>query len=219
MSGTGSPDLRSRLQLIVIADPDAVADRALLEVVRAALQAGAPAIQLRAKALGTRDTVDLGHAIVTETRHSGALFFVNDRIDVALVVGADGAHLGDDDLPLPAARSITPPGFLLGRSVDTPDQARRAEWEGADYVGLGPVYATASKADLGAPIGPDGVRAVVQSVTLPVVAIGGITTENAAAVIHAGAAGIAVIRSVVAAPDPAAAVADLRRVIQHRIEV
>jgi thiamine-phosphate pyrophosphorylase len=215
---SGSLGLRSRLALIVIADPDAVADRALLEVVRAALQAGAPAIQLRAKALGTRDTVDLGRAIVTETRHSGALFFVNDRIDVALVVGADGAHLGDDDLPLPAARSITPPGFLLGRSVDTADQARRAEGEGADYVGLGPVYATASKADLGAPIGPEGVRAVVRSVTLPVVAIGGITMENAAAVIQAGAAGIAVIRSVVAAPDPAAAVADLRSAIQHRIE-
>jgi thiamine-phosphate pyrophosphorylase len=215
---SGSPGLHSRLALIVIADPDAVADRALLEVVRAALQAGAPAIQLRAKALGTRDTVDLGRAIVTEARHSGALFFVNDRIDVALVVGADGAHLGDDDLPLHAARSITPPGFLLGRSVDTPDQARRAEREGADYVGLGPVYATASKADLGAPIGPEGVRAVVRSVTLPVVAIGGITTANAAAVIHAGAAGIAVIRSVVAAPDPAAAVADLRRAIQHRID-
>jgi thiamine-phosphate pyrophosphorylase len=198
--------LRRRLSLIVIADPSAAGDRSLLEIVHAAAQAGAPAVQLRAKTLSARETVELGLLMLQECRRTGALFFVNDRVDIALVIGADGAHLGDDDLPLPAARAITPAGFLLGRSVDTPDEARTATRDGADYLGVGPVYATRSKLDLGTPIGPEGVRAVVGATPLPVVGIGGIEIENSVAVRAAGAVGVAVIRSVVAASDPGAAV-------------
>lgn len=195
-------ELRERLTLILIADPDVAAGEALLDIVRAALRAGAPAVQLRAKALAARDTVELGRTLRREARAAGALFFVNDRVDIALVLGADGAHLGDDDLPLGAARAIVPPGFLLGRSVDTSEEARTAEREGADYLGLGPVFATTSKAELGAPIGPAGVAGVTSVVEIPVVGIGGIDAGNAAPVAAAGAAGVAAIRSVLAAPDP-----------------
>jgi thiamine-phosphate pyrophosphorylase len=201
--------LRDRLSLIVIADPSAVGSRDLLEVVRAALRGGAPAIQLRAKGLTARATVELARAIGSETHGRGARLFVNDRVDIALVAGADGAHLGDDDLPLRAARSIVPPGFVLGRSVDTPLEARSASAAGADYVGLGPVYATGSKLDVGVPIGLEGVREVCAATHLPVVGIGGITAQTAAAVVAAGAAGVAVIGAVMSAPDPELAVREL----------
>lgn len=219
MSSASQParQLRERLSLIVIADPSAAVGRPLPELVRAALRARAPAIQLRAKALSARETVELGRILLPETRAAGALFFVNDRVDIALVLDADGAHLGDDDLPLSAARSISPPGFLLGRSVDTPDEARVATAEGADYVGVGPVYATRSKSGLGAPIGPDGIAAVAAATPLPVVGIGGISSENAAAVIAGGAAGVAVIQSVMSAPDPGHAVEEI--LMQIRTEL
>jgi thiamine-phosphate pyrophosphorylase len=199
--------LRDRLSLIVVADPAALPNGAsLTEIVRSTLQAGAPAVQLRAKDLTARETVELARALVHETRRFGALFFVNDRVDIALAVGADGAHVGSDDLPVPAARSIAPPGFLLGRSVDTADEARAATTEGADYLGVGAVYATLSKLGLGEPVGSRRIAEVAAVTEIPVVGIGGIDAGNAAAVIEAGAAGVAVIRSVVAAPDPGAAV-------------
>jgi thiamine-phosphate diphosphorylase len=205
--------LPDRLGLIVIADP-AATDRPLLEVVREVLQAGASAIQLRAKTLSARQMVELGRALGEETHRAGALFFVNDRVDIALVVGADGAHVGDDDLPLTAARRIAPHGFLLGRSVDTPQEARVATTEGADYLGVGPVFTTTSKTGLGAPIGPEGVREVVAATPLPVVGIGGIQPGNAAAVVVAGAVGVAVISAVLAAHEPAVAVREIVRQIR-----
>jgi len=201
--------LGERLALIVIADPEAVGERDLVDVVRATLQVGAPAVQLRAKRMAARETVALGRALAVETRRAGALLFVNDRIDIALVIEADGAHLGDDDLPLTAARSIVRPEFILGRSVDTVEDARAADAEGADYLGLGPVYATASKPGLPDPIGPEGVRLVVAATRLPVVGIGGIEANNVGDVIAAGAAGVAAIRSVVAASEPARAAAEI----------
>ena len=113
-------ELAARLSLVVITDAECAAGRGLVQVVRAALRGGAPAVQVRAKTETARETVELSRSLREETRAAGALLFVNDRVDVALAAGADGAHLGDDDLPLAAARSIVPPGFLLGRSVDTP---------------------------------------------------------------------------------------------------
>lgn len=201
--------LAERLGLVVITDDRLAGRRGVVAAVRSALAGRAPAVQLRSKEASARELVELARALRKETAAAGALLFVNDRVDVALAAGADGAHLGDDDLPLAAARRIVPAGFILGRSVDTPEEARTAEREGADYVGVGPVYATGSKIGLGAPIGPDGVRAVVDAVRLPVVGIGGIEAEGAEAVARAGAAGVAVIRSVMAADDPESAVRDL----------
>jgi thiamine-phosphate pyrophosphorylase len=210
--------LRDRLGLIVIADAEVLPASGLVEVISLALQAGAPAVQLRAKNLTARETVALGRALAEPTRRAGALFFVNDRVDIALALEADGAHLGDDDIPLAAARRIVPPGFILGRSVDNAEEAKTAEADGADYVGLGPVFATYSKSGLGEPIGPAGVEEVVAAVDLPVVGIGGIDADNAGEVLGAGAAGVAMIRAVLAAPDPAATVRAIRAAIaRHRL--
>ena len=201
-----TPDLRERLRLIVVTDPDCGAGRTVLDVVGAALRGGAPAIQLRMKDAAAREMTELARALLAETRAAGALLFINDRVDVALAVGADGAHVGQDDLPVAAARQIAPPGFLLGVSAESAQLARAAEGDGADYVGVGPVYATGSKADAGDAVGPGRIAQVVAAVRIPVVGIGGITIENAPPVIHAGAVGIAVISAVMRAAAPEQAV-------------
>ena len=205
---THAEELASRLALVVVTDPDC-AGRDLVEVVEAALHGGAPAIQLRWKAGPTRELVEAARKLRAATTRAGALLFVNDRVDVAMVVGADGAHVGDDDLPLRAARAIVPTGFLLGRSVDTPEEARRAEREGADYLGAGPVQATPSKVDAADAIGIAGIAAIRAAASLPLVAIGGVDADNAAEIARGGADGVAVIRAVIRAVDPAAAARDL----------
>jgi thiamine-phosphate pyrophosphorylase len=203
--------LADRLRLIVVTDPECGGGRTVPEVVRAALRGGAPAIQLRGKEMAAREMAELARALLAETRAAGALLFVNDRVDVALAVGADGAHVGQDDLPAAAARRIAPPGFLLGVSAETAELAREAERDGADYVGTGPVYPTGSKADAGEAVGVGRVAEVAAAVGIPVVGIGGIDAANAAAVVGAGAAGVAVISAVMRAPDPEAAVRALLR--------
>jgi len=201
--------LASRLSLIVVTDATQTAGRSLVEVVRAALQAGAPSVQLRAKEASAREMVALAHELLPLTREAGALLWVNDRVDVALAAGVDGAHLGDDDLPLEAARRIVPEGFLLGRSVETPEQARAAVQAGADYLGVGPAFATGSKSDAGEPIGVEGVKRVARAVRVPVVAIGGIDGANTVPLAAAGAAGVAVIRAIMAAPSVESATREL----------
>ncbi|HEV3049795.1 MAG TPA: thiamine phosphate synthase [Longimicrobium sp.] len=204
--------LRDRLRLIVVTDPDCGAGCTVVDVVRAALRGGAPAIQLRMKDASAREMTELGRALLAETRPAGALLFINDRVDVAIAAGADGAHVGQDDLPVHAARAITPPGFLLGVSAETAELARAAEADGADYVGVGPVYVTGSKADAGDAVGPERIAEVAAAVRIPVVGIGGITIDNAPPVLHAGAAGIAVISAVMRADDAEAATRALLRV-------
>ncbi len=203
--------LAARLGLIVVTDPRVAARRTVLDVVRAALRGGAPAIQLRAKEAGGREAAELAAALLAETRAAGALLFVNDRVDVALAAGADGAHVGQDDLPVAAVRRIVPPGFLVGVSAETPELALRAERDGADYVGVGPVRPTASKDDAGEAVGLARVAEVVAAVRIPVVGIGGIHAGNAADVLRAGAAGVAVISAVMQAADPEAAARALLR--------
>jgi len=198
-AGTGHPDLR----LIVITDRLLAAPRDLLEVVRLSLEAGAPAVQLRDKTATARELFDLAVQLRRLTREYGALLFVNDRIDIALAADADGAHIGPADLPLPAARRIVPPGFLLGISTDDPDTARQAERDGANYIGCGAVFATTSKPEVkDEQIGPAGLAAVASAVAIPVVGIGGINTENVSELTDTGAAGVAVIGAVMRAPDP-----------------
>lgn len=208
-------DLARRLSLIVITDPDCGAGRSILDVARAALRAGVPSIQLRGKSQPAREQVDLARALLALTRPAGALLWVNDRLDVALAAGADGVHLGQDDVPLDAARRIVPANFRIGISAETPELARAAKRGGADYVGTGPVYATGSKADAGDAIGRERIIAVARAVRIPVVAIGGITASNTADVIRAGASGIAVISAVMRAADPEAAARALLRAVSE----
>jgi len=200
-----APDLR----LIVITDFGLTHDP--LNVVRRALAAGAPAVQLRHKTATPARLLELAREIRDLTRAAGALLFVNDRLDVALAAGADGVHLGPEDLPVAAARAVAPDGFLIGYSTDRPDRAARAVRDGADYIGCGAVFGTTSKQVDGERIGPAGLERVVRAVDRPVVGIGGIDTDNVRQVAATGAAGAAVIGAVMAAPDPAAAVRSLLR--------
>jgi thiamine-phosphate pyrophosphorylase len=144
-------------------------------------------------------------------RKFGAALFVNDRVDVAMLFGADGAHVGPEDLPALAARRLLKPPALLGVSAGTLAEAKRAVKDGADYIGVGPIFATRTKADAGAPLGTDALAAIVRAVSVPVVAIGGIDHENVAAVGATGAAGAAVVSAVVSAPDMAAAARALKQ--------
>jgi len=204
-----TPPLRERLRLIVITDRTRAGSRPVIEIASLALDAGAPAIQLRDKQATARQLLDMARVLRGPTREAGALLFVNDRLDVALAAGADGIHLGPDDLPVAAVRSHVPPGFLIGASTDDPDRARALVGEGADYIGCGTVYPTSSKADAGDAIGLSRLDAVARAVSAPVVAIGGIDAERSREIARTQAAGVAVIGAVMSAADPAEAVRQL----------
>ncbi len=207
-----APYLADRLRLMLLTDPRAADPRPLTEVVESALQAGATAIQLRDKEADDGELLPLARWIGERCRRHGALFLINDRVELALIAGADGVHVGQDDLPVREVRRRVPAGFVVGVSAETPELAREAEAGGADYVGCGAVWPTASKLDAPDAVGPEGVRRVVAAVGIPVVAIGGITPERARSLAQTGVAGVAVIRAILAAPDPAAAV---RSFLQH----
>lgn len=198
--------LREKLRLMVITDRRLAGRRGWLTVVRAALEGGASAIQLRDKEATSGELLEMARELEPLARRQGALFLVNDRFDVALAAKADGVHLGDDDLPVAAARRVVPRDFVIGRSADTEEAARAAQDAGADYLGVGSVFGTRTKQEVvGEVIGTDRLARVARAVAIPVVGIGGVTPANAAQVASTGAAGIAVVSAVMAAPDPAAA--------------
>ena len=202
-----------RYDLYVITDPALSRGRSHVEVARAALEGGADALQIRDK---SSTAYNLGCAtaeIQPLARKFGAALFVNDRVDVALLSGADGAHVGQDDLPAREARRLLPRPRLIGVSAGTKDEARRAQMEGADYIGVGPVFATATKPDAGEPLGLERLAEIAAAISIPVVAIGGITSENVARVFEAGARGAAVVSAVVSAEDISAAARLLKRLI------
>jgi thiamine-phosphate pyrophosphorylase len=197
----------------VITDRRAAGERSILDAVRAAIRGGASVVQLREKTATTREMVELGQALHEITRQARIPLIVNDRLDVALAIGAEGVHVGHDDMPVSLARRLIGPDLILGASPETLGEARQMEHDGADYLGVGDVYGTPSKSDAGTPIGVEGLAEVIRALSIPVVAIGGITLENAGAVIQAGAAGVAVISAIVGAPDPEAAARRLREIV------
>lgn len=203
-------ELARLLRLIVITDRELAGERGVDAVVAAALRAGARTVQLRRKDAAAGTLLDEARRLRAATRDAGALLFVNDRFDVALAAGADGVHLGPDDLPVAAVRQAVPPEFLVGYSTDEPAEAREAVAAGADYIGCGTVFPTESKADAGEVIGLGGLDAVAAAVEVPVVGIGGITPERARTVAdETRAAGTAVIRAVMGARDVERAVRGL----------
>lgn len=190
----------SKLRVYVITDKALSRGRSEEEVVRAALKGGATAIQLRAKSASTEEMLRLGRELRRITREAGALFIVNDRPDVALAVDADGVHVGQEDVPVAVARRIVGEK-IVGASAGDIREAREAEAQGADYLGVGSVFSTASKSDAGEPIGLEALNRICRAVRVPVMGIGGINAENARGVMEAGAKGVAVISAVVAADD------------------
>lgn len=203
------------LSLYVITDRLLSRGRSHREVVASAIAGGATCIQLREKDLSTRELYVTAEDLRRLTREKGVTFIVNDRLDVALAVGADGVHLGPDDLPFTAARRLMPPDMILGVSAGNLKDALEAQRMGANYLGVGSVFATATKADAGEPIGLEGLSHICRRVSIPVVGIGGINASNARSVMEAGAAGVAVISSVVAASDIASAARELFEIVKQ----
>jgi len=175
----------------------------------AALGAGVRTVHLREKQATTLEIYNLARRLRQLTRRYDALLVINDRADVALAVGADGVHLGWQSLPVAEVRRLVGRGRLIGKSVHNLAEAQQAASEGVDYMFASPVFDTPSKAGLVPTLGLDRLAEICKSVNLPVIGLGGIDSSNAAAVIEAGACGIAVIRAILAASDPAVATAEL----------
>lgn len=205
------PGLRERLAVYAITD--ARPQAALMPVLDAAIQGGVTAVQLRRKADSGREFVRIGRAVRQLTRERGVLLVVNDRVDIAWLVEADGVHLGQDDMACEDARRLLP-GKIIGVSVRSVPDALAAQRAGADYLGVGAMFATATKPGA-RHIGPPGLRRIAQAVTVPVVGIGGIHPGNAAVVVAAGADGVAVVSAVMDAEDPGEAARALCRNIQR----
>ena len=207
--------LRRRMEavrLYVITAAEDSVDRTV-EVVRAACAGGAGAVQLRRKGEPDAGTLRLAERCREVTTAAGVLFIVNDHIDLAMLAAADGVHLGQEDAPIEVARRLWP-GHLVGRSTHSLEQALTAQAQGADYLGVGPVYATPTKPGRPA-VGLELVEALAPRLNIPWVAIGGIDASTLPAVVAAGARRVAVVRAVCGATDPAAASADLRRVVEE----
>ncbi|MGQ9472538.1 MAG: thiamine phosphate synthase [Candidatus Caldatribacteriaceae bacterium] len=202
------------LSLYVITDRKIQAPRSHVEVVQEVIAAGASVVQLREKEENTRTFLEEALSLRAITKEQGVLFIVNDRIDVALAACADGVHLGEEDMPIEYVRRIAP-HLLIGASCDTEERAKELEAQGADYLGVGTVFATATKKDAGEPIGLERLRAIKKVVKIPVVAIGGITLENLEEVLATGVDGIAVISAIVGSPSPY----DVTRMFRRRIDL
>jgi thiamine-phosphate pyrophosphorylase len=199
--------------LYVITDEAISCGLSHAEIARQAVAGGADAIQLRDKSLPCRDLIRIAREIRAITRASGALFIVNDRMDVALAGKADGVHLGQDDLPVGCARAIAPPGFIIGVSVGNVAEAVTAARGGADYIALSPTFSTSSKEDAGKGHGLETLAAIRSAVPIPLIAIGGIGCHNVEDVIAAGADGIAVISAVVGHEDVTRAAREMKSLI------
>ncbi len=195
----------------VITDTRLSAGRSIIDVVEQAIAGGATCIQLREKNYTTEQLYYAAEHLRKLTRQKGVTFIVNDRLDVALAVEADGIHLGREDLPLPAALRIMPSWMILGVTARSVEQALQFQRAGATYLGVGSVFATTTKENTGKPIGLHGLKEIARQVKIPVVGIGGINAGNAGEVIGAGAAGVAVVAAVVSAADIAAAAGELAR--------
>ena len=185
------------------------------ELTRLALAGGADTIQLRQKTGSTREMIEVAQKMKRLCGESGIVFVVNDRVDVALASRADGVHLGQEDFPIPLARELLGEESIIGGSAATLEEARKCLSEGADYVGFGPVYPTASKEDAGPVSGLGLLRKVVESISLPVIAIGGVDEKNTHDVMEAGAHGIAVISAVCCQENPEQATQALYKAL-HR---
>jgi len=195
--------------LYLVTDRTQTEGRDLLEVVNRALAGGVRAVQLREKDLPTLELYQLAGKLLARTRATGAALLINDRVDVALALDADGVHLTRKSLPPAEARGLLGPSKLLGISCHSPAELLEAVAGGVDFVVLGPIFETPSKRPYGPPLGSGALREARALTSLPLVAIGGIMPTRVPEVTAAGADGVAVISAVMAAPDPATAAADL----------
>jgi thiamine-phosphate pyrophosphorylase len=210
--------MRVDVRLNAIVDPERAGGHALADLARLCAEGGATLVQLRDKVSETRAMIEEARAIKQALSPFGVPFVVNDRADVALAAGADGVHLGPEDMAVEDARRLLGSGAIVGLSVKSVAEAEMAPVDLVDYVGSGGVYVTLSKQQKNAPIGPDGLARIIAALhrrapDLPVCGIAGIDAKNAAEVIAAGADGIAVISALSLVPDPQAAARALRDIV------
>jgi thiamine-phosphate pyrophosphorylase len=200
--------------LYLVTDAGLSRGRSHVEIVEAAIRGGVTIVQYREKDASTRRMIEEAATLLALCKAAGVPFIVNDRLDVALAVDADGVHVGQDDMPAALARRLIGRKKILGVSAGSIQEARKAVDDGADYIGASPVFSTPTKADAPPPVGIEGLRAMASAVSIPVVAIGGVNQRNAADMMEAGAAGIAVVSAIVGAEDVAAATRALRSVVE-----
>lgn len=204
------PDRRRLdLSIYLVTDRALCGSRGVFETVRQAIAAGATMVQLRDPVAKTRALVEEARALAALLRPAGIPFVVNDRVDVAMAAGADGVHLGQADMAVADARALMGPQPILGLSITAMADLTASDLAGVDYLGVGPVFATATKADAAPAMGLGGLSAIRSACDLPIVAIGGIDANNLAGVIAAGADGVAVVSAICAAPDAALATRQL----------
>nr|HID60070.1 thiamine phosphate synthase [Desulfobacterales bacterium] len=201
--------------LYLVTDRGLSRGRTTLEIVQRAVRGGVTCVQLREKMCPTREFIEEALAIKGFLKSHNIPLIINDRVDVALAVQADGVHLGQNDMPLEMAKAILKDSMIIGISAESVEDAVEAEKGGADYIGVSPVFSTPTKTDTPPPLGLQGVREIRNRVRIPIVGIGGLNRENSGSVIKHGADGIAVVSAIVAADDPEVAARELREVI-HR---
>ena len=199
--------------LYLVTDRGLARGRTNLEIVSAAVDGGTSVVQLREKDCSTRDFIEQALAIKEFLKDRAVPLIINDRVDVAQAVKADGVHLGQTDMPLETAKRILGDSMIIGISAESLPDAIAAEQGGADYLGVSPIYATPTKTDTAPPLGLEGLRKIRKAVRLPLVGIGGLNPDNAAEVIRNGADGVAVVSAIVAADDPQAAANALKQII------
>lgn len=178
-----------------------VATKPLPEAVRLALEGGVRAVQLREKDLPIRELLAMAQELRSITREFGAKLFINDRVDVAVAVDADGVHLGHQSIPVEAARKVVGMSMLIGVSTHTMEEAKAAVTGGADFITFGPIFETPSKVKLGAPVGLNDMKSLITAIKIPIFALGGIHGGNIQQVVMSGVAGVAMISAILAAPD------------------
>ncbi len=191
--------------LYLVTDRKLSLGRSLLEVIKPAVDGGVTIVQLREKEVDSREFYREALGIKEFLDSRGIPLIVNDRLDIAIAVDAAGVHLGQEDLPIDVARKILGPGRIIGASVFTPDEAMQAEAMGADYLGLSPVFVTATKPELMKQIGVEGIGPIRRATRLPLIGIGSMNETNARSVIQAGLDGVAVVSAICSRPDACAA--------------
>ena len=200
--------------LYLVTDAGLSRGRTHREIVQAAIRGGVTVVQYREKNTTTRQMIEEALELRELCRVRGVPFIVNDRVDVALAVDADGVHVGQDDMPALLARKLIGRDKILGVSVENVAQVRAAVADGADYIGASPIFATPTKPDAPPPMGIQGLREITRVCAIPVVAIGGLNATNAASMMRAGAAGIAVVSAIVSGDDVERAARELKHVVE-----
>lgn len=201
--------------LYLVTDPALPAGRSMVDIVAEAIAGGVSCVQLREKDTSGRRFCEIAEELLAVTRPAGIPLIINDRVDVMLATAADGVHVGQSDIPADRVRRLIGPHRILGVSVEAVEEVAPAIAAGADYLGASPVFSTPTKTDTGRPLLFEGLHRICHASTVPVVAIGGMNHQNAAEAIGAGAAGIAVVRAIMAAEDPRAAAQQLREIIDR----